>query len=280
MSKVAYYLSIQPYFYSYLLVVQHESVTAAGHVTQTFSFTSTVASIIISFVIKYTKYYKPFIVAGSLIYLMGIGLMIKYRSENASVSQIVGTQIAVGIGGGMLNVPAQLGVQASTDHQHVAIATAVYLTSVEPGGAVGSAISGAVWGKNIPAKLYEYLPAGSKQDATAIYNNINNALKYPVGTPERIAINRAYQETMNILLITAVSVAALPFLFSLLMRNYKLDERDPQVKGRVIGGTVRDGREVDVVRAEDGAKRKGLGRWLQWPMTTKRAVEGQNETVR
>jgi len=32
--------------------------------------------------------------------------MIRYRVEGSSTSQIVGTQIAVGIGGGMLNVPA------------------------------------------------------------------------------------------------------------------------------------------------------------------------------
>jgi hypothetical protein len=97
---VVFYLSVQPYFYSYLLVVQHQSITAAGHITQTFSFTSTVSAIAISFVIKYTKHYKSFIVAGSLVYMMGIGLMIRYRIPDSTISQIVGAQIAVGIGGG------------------------------------------------------------------------------------------------------------------------------------------------------------------------------------
>ena len=68
---------------------------------------------------------------------MGIGLMIRYRSEGSSTSQIVGTQIAVGIGGGMLNVPAQLGVQAAVSHSDVAGATAIFLTILEIGGAVG-----------------------------------------------------------------------------------------------------------------------------------------------
>lgn len=106
-----FYTSIQPYFYSYLQVVQNDSVIAAGHITQTFTFTSTVTSILISLVIKYTRRYKFYITAGACIYLLGIGLMIRYRVEGSSTSQIVGTQIAVGIGGGMLNVPAQLGVQ-------------------------------------------------------------------------------------------------------------------------------------------------------------------------
>jgi hypothetical protein len=172
----------------------------------------------------------------------------------------------------MLNVPAQLGVQAGTDHQHVAIATAEYLTCVELGGAVGSAISGAVWGKNIPAKLSEYLPVGSKQDAQAIYNSsIDNALKYAVGTPERLAIERAYQETMRILLIIAICVAIPLIPLSFLMKNYKLDTLEQNVKGRVIGGQVESRNEDEVVKG-DRTEAKRLGRWLQWLMMKKRVV--------
>jgi len=224
---VVFYTSVQPYFFSYLQVVQGQSITAAGHVTLTFSFTSTVASICIGIVIKYTRHYKYFITAGACIYLMGIGLMIRYRTEGSSISQIVGTQIAVGIGGGMLNVPAQLGIQASASHQEVAAATAIYLTIVEIGGAVGSAISGAVWTANIPKKLALYLPANAKGDAVKIFGSLPVATSYAMGSPERIAINRAYQETMNILLIISICVAAPLILLSLLMKNYKLDQVGP-----------------------------------------------------
>lgn len=273
---MAFYLSVQPYFYSYLIVVQGESVTSAGRIVQTFSFSSTVASIIISFFIKYTKYYKPYVVFGICIYIMGIGLMIRYRTEGVSTGALVGTQIAVGIGGGLINVPAQLGVQASTDHQHVAVATAVFLTCVELGGAVGSAISGAVWSKNIPTKLDLYLPSAAKSNATAIYNSINNAIIYPMGSPEREAINRAYQETMHTLLIIAICVTVPVFLLSLLMKNYKLDEIKQGVKGRVIGGAVTDGQEVQIVREEQGGGRMGLGRWLQFPGMKKRPARDES----
>ena len=218
-----FYTSIQPYFYSYLQVVQGDSITAAGHITQTFTFTSTVAAIVISLIIKYTKHYKPYITAGAAIYLMGIGLMIRYRVQGSSTSQIVGTQIAVGIGGGMLNVPAQLGVQASVSHGDVAAVTAIYLTIVEIGGAVGSAISGAVWTANLPKKLELYLPADSKSQALTIFGNLTIAESFLMGSPERIAINRAYQETMNILLIIAVCLAVPLLPLSLVMKNYKLD---------------------------------------------------------
>ncbi|KAG7005405.1 hypothetical protein G7Y79_00020g049330 [Physcia stellaris] len=220
-----FYTSIQPYFYSYLQVVHHQSITAAGHITQTFSFTSTVSSIVIGFVIKYTHHYKYYITTGACIYLLGIGLLIKYRTESSSIGSIVGTQIAVGIGGGLINVPAQLGVQASVSHGDVAAATAIFLTIVEIGGAVGAAISGAVWTAKLPEKLALYLPEANKADAALIFGNLTLAQSFARGTPEGIAISRAYQETMNTLLIIAACFCIPMLPLSLLMRNYRLGER-------------------------------------------------------
>lgn len=271
--SVAFYLSVFPYFYSYLLVVDNMGSTAAGHVTQTFSFTSTVASICVSFLIKYTKHYKYFVTLGGCIYLLGIGLMIKYRQEGVSIATLVGTQIAVGIGGGCLNVPAQLGVQASASHGNVAAATAVFLTILEVGGAVGNAISGAIWTNNIPKKLAAYLPPETLDQATLIYGNVTLAQTgWPPGSPTRIAINRAYQETMHILLIVAVCVAAPIIPLSLLMKNYKLDQMNQKVKGTVIGGDrpnldhgatdiplpVADQHQV----TQDQSSKSGVSAWL------------------
>ncbi|KAL6717146.1 hypothetical protein ACLMJK_005061 [Lecanora helva] len=254
-----FYTSIQPYFNSYLQVVQDDSVTAAGHIVNTFTFSSTVASVIISFVIKYTRHYKYYITAGSCIYLLGIGLMIRYRSESSSTSQIVGTQIAVGIGGGLVNVPAQLGVQAAVSHSDVAAVTAIFLTIVEIGGAVGAAISGAVWTANIPAKLTQYLPPASQADATLIFGNLTTAKSYTGGTPERAAINRSYQETMDILLVIAVCLSAPLIPLSLVMRNYKLDTIDQKVKGKVIGQDQHVGETTsDDGEGEEIDRKRGL----------------------
>ena len=148
--------------------------------------------------------------------------MIRYRVQGSSISQIVGTQIAVGIGGGLINVPTQLGVQASVSHSDVAAVTAIFLTILEIGGAVGSAISGAVWTANIPKKLALYLPEEAKADALLIFGNLTMATSYAAGSPERVAINRSYQETMDKLLIIAACFAIPLFPLSLIMRNYNL----------------------------------------------------------
>ncbi len=205
---------------------------------QTFTFSATVTAIIVSLAIKRFKNYKYFLVGGTLTYLAGLGLMMGYRTETASISTILITQIIVGIGGGLVNVPAQLGVQASATHQEVASATAIFLTILEVGGAVGNAISGAIWTNYVPEKLALYLPAETRDQVAAIYGNVTLAANgWPIGNPTRTAINRAYQETMTKILTVAVCVAAPCVILSLFMENYKLDEIDQQVKGLVVGGT-------------------------------------------
>lgn len=240
---MAFYLSVFPYFQSYLLVVRGLTNQSAVYITQIFSFSSTVSSLIISVIIKFSRRYKWFVVGGSCLYMLGMGLMMHYRTETASLSAIIGSQICIGFGGGMLNVPAQIGVQASASHQDLGSATAIFLTIISIGTAVGSAISGAVWSRNIPSKLTEYLPGDAKQNATLIYQDINNAFIYEIGSPERLAINRAYQETMTTLLTIAVCVCAPIFLCSLLMSDYHLDKMDQNTKGRVFGGEIGDDKQ-------------------------------------
>ncbi|KAJ9482671.1 Siderophore iron transporter [Penicillium thymicola] len=221
---MAFYFSVQPYLYSYLQVVQGYDVATAGRITQTFSFTSTIAAFSVSLLIKYTRRYRIYITIGCVVYMTGLAMMLLYRGEGASHFQVLGTQIIVGIGGGLINVPVQLGVQASASHQEVAAATAMFLTSMEMGGAVGAAISGAVWSSAVPHKLLQYLPEESKGQAAEIFGKLTTALSYPMGSATRIAINRAYQETMDRLLTLAV-IATLPLIpLSLLMVNYKLDK--------------------------------------------------------
>ncbi|EAT82205.1 hypothetical protein HBH56_107270 [Parastagonospora nodorum] len=249
---MAFYLSVFPYFQSYLQIVQGKSAVTAGNIVRVFSFTSTISSVVVSLMIKYTAHYKYYVTLGSVIYIMGLGLMLEYRQESASTATLIGTQIAVGIGGGFLNVPVQLGVQASASHQQVAAATTVWLTILEVGGAVGSAISGAIWSTYVPSKLLAYLPPDvPSAPIFASLTVAGNYTMYPVGTPERIAINRAYQETMRYLLIAAVCAAAPILPLSFFLKNYKLDQMKQPVEGRVFGST----------EPKPVAPRKG---WMFW----------------
>ncbi|RVD85583.1 uncharacterized protein DFL_003901 [Arthrobotrys flagrans] len=240
---MAFYQSVFPYFYSYLVVANEQSVVSAGRIVLTFSFTSTVSSIIISFIIKWTGHYKYFVCAGGLIYMLGFGLMLRYRVEGSSRAQIVINQVLVGLGGGFLNVPAQLGVQSVVPHQDVAAATALFLTAISVGQAIGSAICGAIWTNTLPQKLNQYLPEEVKVNASLIYSDFTHASSYLSGSKARIAINRSYQETMRLMLIGAL-VSAVPIVFlTFFMENVDLKAGQQNTKGRVFGSSGSDADE-------------------------------------
>ncbi|CAK7213184.1 hypothetical protein SCUCBS95973_001714 [Sporothrix curviconia] len=225
-----FYLSVQPYFYSYLLVAHNQSVAAAGRITQIFSFTSTIAAVSASVAIRHLRRYKVFVVSGACVYLMGVSLMLVYRTADAGTGRIVATQVAVGVGAGLMSVPTQIGIQASVSStpRLVAAATAVYLTMGEAGIAVGAAISGALWGRLVPAKLVLYLPEPARQNASAIYSSVVVATSYPWGSPERLAIIRAYQESMTALLTVAVAFCVPVLILALLMKDLRFDVTGPK----------------------------------------------------
>lgn len=257
---MAFYLSVQPYFSSYLLVVKDLDLDlkSSTYILNAFNLSSTVSSLIVSGLIKLTNRYKWFVVLGSCIFTLGIGLMLRYHVEDASLAAIIGIQVLIGFGAGMLNVPAQLGVQATAGHQHVGVATAVFLTLISVGGAIGSAISGAVWGRLFPKKLQQYLPSDSRDQATAILRDINQALQYKVGSPERIAISRSIEETMQRLVKYALCVCGLLVVSSLLMSDYDLSEIEQGVTGRVIGG------EVGLNEKKQGDRESYMSKMVRW----------------
>lgn len=173
----------------------------------------------------------------------------------------------------MISIPAQLGVQASIAHTDVAAVTAIFLTIIEIGGAVGSAISGAVWTGNLLPKLEKYLPPSSQVDAVTIFGNLTIAKSYLEGTAERVAIDRSYQETMDILLIIAVCLAVPLVPLSLVMRNYRLDDIGQKVKGTIIG---RDRQGEMAPGALIGEERQGQAEGLEGVRDWRKSLLGRS----
>ncbi|KAK4044607.1 siderophore iron transporter mirC [Parachaetomium inaequale] len=230
-----FYIAVQPYFYSYLLVALNLPVSRAGPITQTFSFASTIAALLASLIIRRLSVPRPrpFIVAGAALYTLAIAVLLHTRTRAASVPSLFAAQTLLGAGAGLMHVATQLVVQAAASstaiqgheggQQYVGVATASFLTLVQVGAAVGSALSGAVWGRLVPGKLRSYLPEHVKGEADKIYASVVVACSYAWGSPEREAIARSYQETITVLLWVAL-VACGPVLgMAMLVGNYRLD---------------------------------------------------------
>ncbi|KAL2164232.1 hypothetical protein VTH06DRAFT_3448 [Thermothelomyces fergusii] len=239
-----FYIAVQPYFYSYLLVALNLPVSQAGPITQTFSFASTIAALAASLLIRRMSVPRPrpFILAGAAVYTVAIAVLLHTRTRAASVISLFAAQTGLGAGAGLMHVATQLAVQrAATDvaagpvvaaaaahgrpqQQHVGVATAAFLTLVQVGAAVGSAVSGAIWGRLIPGKLRAYLPEEARGEADRIYSSVVVACSYAWGSPEREAIARSYQETITVLLWAALAACGPVLAMASLVRDLRLDD--------------------------------------------------------
>ncbi|PQK12363.1 hypothetical protein BB8028_0003g09800 [Beauveria bassiana] len=250
---LSYYLW-QPYFYSFLVVVNGLSPKAATNVMTSQAVAAAVAGLAAASVVKFTGNCKWVIVTGTLVKLVGGGLMMRYTNMDATLAQIVISQIIAGGGFGMMSIVAQTAAQSVAAHQDVANVTMLYETARAIGGAIGNAIAGSIWTRLLLTKLKAHLPRVTESSAIGIRDSLTVATSFAMGSPERVAINQSYTEVMRILLIASIAFLALSFLTSLAIENVNLKAIDEDSAQRGVIG------------------RSNLGAWCERMYTGKRRV--------
>lgn len=231
----SFYASWTP-AYTWVMIVKDWDNTDAGYFSNTQSLCLTVFGIAAGFISLASKQYKWTLITGSVIRMLGIGLMIRYRETVSSTFQVVMPQVLQGLGGGFLGVTLQVAAQVSVRHQDVATVTAYVLLITEIGGACGSALVGAVQTNVLPGLLDKHLPMLDAATRQAIYGAPTFYLTtYPLGTPERTGIIDAYNEYMHKLLIIGIVLAAPPILLGFLVSNYKLNNKQNCVSDEMAG---------------------------------------------
>ncbi|EPQ50366.1 drug h+ antiporter [Gloeophyllum trabeum ATCC 11539] len=220
---ISFYLTFT-YLYSFILVVKPWTLIQANYFLQTQMLGLTVAGIIVGVLMRYLQRYKPLLIFGLLIRLLGVSLMIRSRGAKGSTLELVLTQLLQGAGGGFAAVSSLVGAQASVDHLDLAMVTAMVLLVTEIGGAVGGAFAGAIWANMMPGRLRRYLPSLSPEDIEELYGSISKAAEHPRGHPIREGVIHAYDDTMKIMVITATVLSVVPVLISLTMPNWYLGD--------------------------------------------------------
>lgn len=212
------------YMYTVLIVAVNQSYTSASRITSLYSFVSVITGTLLGFVIVKVRYLKPFIVWGSVIWLVSMGMLIHFRGGDASRSGIIGSLCLLGFGAGFFTYPTQASIQAVTDHEHMAVVTSLYLASYYIGSALGGSISGAIWTQVLPKRITtEFAQFNNSTLATYAYGSpYSFILDYTWGTPEREALVIAYREVQRLLLITGTCLCVPLVVFALLLHNPKL----------------------------------------------------------
>ncbi|KAF4930696.1 Siderophore iron transporter mirB [Colletotrichum viniferum] len=230
--QVAYYCW-NSYFTSFLQVVNDVSVSEAGYISNTFDVVSGVLLFIVGFSISKTGRFRWLLFVAVPLYTFGQGLMIYFRRPGQSVGYLVMCQIFTSIGGSVFILCMQVAILAAVDHQHVAAALALLSVCGNIGGSVGNTVSAAIWTNTFESALERYLPASALDSVADIYGDLDTQLSYPVGSDERIAIQKAYGYAQTRMLAAGTSVMIFGFVAMFMIKNYNL-KKMTQTKGLVF----------------------------------------------
>jgi SIT family siderophore-iron:H+ symporter-like MFS transporter len=160
---------------------------------------------------------KPFILFGTLLFMVAFGLMIYYRGGPDARSGIIGAQILLGISGGFFPYAAQASIQAATKHEHTAVVTGLYLSTYNVGSAAGNTVSGIIFNQVLPRELKKRL---SPAEAQQWYDDPLGLLPTnPIGTPGRNATVEAYKHVQRLLCIAGAGVCIFLIGFAFCIRN-------------------------------------------------------------
>lgn len=213
------------YLYTVLVISFNQSVLSATRITNLYSFVSCLTGLFFGAVVYKLRRLKWIIVTGSCLHLVAYGLLIQFRGgEGNNYAGMVGAQILLGLSCGMFTYAALASIQAATRHEHLAVITGVYFALFNVGGAIGNAISGAIWTQILPGRLaHDLAPFGNDTLAGLVYDSPFTAIEeYPWESPERQGIVTSYRHTQRILCVTGICIAALVILCALALRDPEL----------------------------------------------------------
>ncbi|KAL1998465.1 hypothetical protein VTN02DRAFT_6124 [Thermoascus thermophilus] len=220
--NTAWYLQ-GDYLYTVLVVSFNESVMSATRISSFYSFFSVITGGLLGLVVYKVRRLKPFIVFGTVLFMVAFGLLIRFRGGTGGSNRagVIGAQVVLGIAGGLFPYPAQASIQAATKHEHLAVITGLFLASYNIGSAIGNTISGSIWTQVLPGELIHRV--GNVTLATEIYSDpFLFTASNPVGTPARDATIDAYRHTQRLLCITGICLTVPLIAFALCIRNPKL----------------------------------------------------------
>ncbi|SPQ26752.1 8d9a960b-0e8a-4734-8f53-5ec0d10c0c68 [Thermothielavioides terrestris] len=228
------------YLFTVLSVAFDFDTMTATRVSSFYSFFSVVSGCILGFIVFKVRRLKVFIVAGTCLFMVAFGLLIRYRGDADSSSRagVIGAQVLLGVAGGMFPYPAQASLQAVLQHERLAVMTGLYLATYNLGSAFGGAVSGAIWTQVLPGQLDQRLaPFGNATLSSLAYADpFTFSAAYPVGTPERQAVIDSYKYAQRLLTITGICLCVPLIGFATVLRNPKLNDEQTLASESVEGG--------------------------------------------
>jgi MFS family permease len=229
------YMCWSMYFSSILQVVNNLSVTHASYIMSTYTVGGYIFAALVGAFMSYSGRFKPITLFLSIpLVVLGTALLIHFNQPTDNIGYIVMCQIFVAFGGGVMTITAEIAILAAVkEQQYFAVAIALISMCGSVGSAIGLTVSSAIWQDVVPKKLMEYLPAEELPNFLMIYADITTQLSYPIGSPTRLAVQRAYGDAQRYLFIAGTAAWVIGTAGVLMWRNIDIIAIK-QTKGRVF----------------------------------------------
>ena len=212
------------YFLSFLQVVYNLNLSDAGYVSSIYSLGSCFWGIVVGLLIPWSGHFKWLACCAVPLQILGTGLMIYFRQPHKPLGYVIMCQVFIAFSGGTLVICQEIAIMAAVGPDNIAVALALQSLFTAVGGAIGTAVSGAIWTNTLPGELEKYLPADLQSRAADIYASIETQLSYEWGSPGREAIITAYAETQRYMCIAATAVLVLQMVWVLMWRDISVKD--------------------------------------------------------
>ncbi|KAF3987971.1 hypothetical protein FT663_03500 [Candidozyma haemuli var. vulneris] len=219
------------YSYPVLLVGMNASETVATRTGQLNGFVEGIAVPIVGFVLSRVRRTKPFILFGSCVLFVAMGLFVHFRGSNDGYrAKYFRDGVAVGMcllgfSNTFFARVTTVSVQSCTNHEYMATVIAVFAACYHIGGGIGSSISGAIWTQQMFGMIRHHMedlgvdPSLAKLAYQSPYNFIKN---HEWGTEPRRAVSLAYAELQKRLCITGLCLCVPLLVWVFCLRDNKL----------------------------------------------------------
>ena len=222
------------YYYYFVQIVYDLNISDAGYMLQIYNVGSCFWGVVFGLWVRWTKHFKYACMFFALpLMILGAGLMIHFRGSEQNIGYLVMCQIFIAVSGGTMVIGEQMAVMAAADRDGVPLMLALIGLSSSLGGAIGSAVAGAIYTNTFPDALLKALPESEKANYTTIYAGGSvTQLTFPVGSETRDAINYAWGYSQKYECIAATAILVLGFPAIAMWKNYNVDKK--QNKGTII----------------------------------------------
>ncbi|CUS25196.1 LAQU0S33e00166g1_1 [Lachancea quebecensis] len=217
------YMMAAEYLYTILLVAGNESDLSATRISSLYSFVAAILSPLVGILVARSSRLKPYTVVGGMLYFVTLGLFYHYRGGDDTGKGVIGAMVVWGITSCLYDYPISVSIQTVTSHENLANVSALSSTLFRIGGAVGAAVSGAIWTQTLYPKLLKEL--GDSDMAEAAYNSpLDFMAEHEWGTPVREAMVEAFQYVQKYEVLVGLIFVAPMFVMTFFLRDPPLNE--------------------------------------------------------